>query len=164
MDPEIRTALNNQAMHELLAAASYTAMSLWCRAQDYDGFGDFFAEQAAEEREHADKIFGHLLDRGEQPTVEAVAAPRNEFGSLCDVAEHALYLEQQNTAGINDCYALALAKPDYPSQALWLWFISEQVEEEAWASKMVNLTRRAECAGSVLNLDRHISKILADDE
>lgn len=43
------------------------------------------------------------------------------------------------------------------------WFISEQVEEEAWSDKLLVKTREATCAGAMLNLDRHLATILYDD-
>jgi ferritin len=44
------------------------------------------------------------------------------------------------------------------------WFINEQVEEEAWAAELVDRVRTATCAGSLLDLDRHVEKLLADDK
>ncbi len=47
---------------------------------------------------------------------------------------------------------------DVASMPLLLEFINEQVEEEAWAGKMIALLTRADCAGAQYNLDRHIVK------
>ena len=44
------------------------------------------------------------------------------------------------------------------------WFIKEQVEEEAWTAEMVDRVQSAICAGSLLDLDRHIEKILSADK
>jgi len=43
------------------------------------------------------------------------------------------------------------------------WFIKEQVEEEAWAAELVDRVQAANCAGSLLDLDRHVEKLLADN-
>jgi ferritin len=85
------------------------------------------------------------------------------FKLLTDVAQAVYDLERANTAGIHAAYETALAEKDYPAQVLLHWFISEQVEEEAWSDKLLVKTREATCAGGLSSLDRHLSKILAGD-
>lgn len=160
----VQTELNRQANHELAAAHGYTAIAAWCEAETLPGCAAFFRRQAAEEREHADKIIAHLLDRGATPEFAAVPAPRQDFGSLLEVAQEALAKEQANTRGINAVYEAALAAKDYPAQVLMHWFIAEQVEEEKWANELVTRVRGASCAGSLVSLDRHVSRLLAPDE
>jgi ferritin len=43
------------------------------------------------------------------------------------------------------------------------WFITEQVEEENWADEMVDRVQRANCAGGLGELDRHIERYLSED-
>lgn len=162
MNQAITTALNNQANHELFSAQSYIAMAHWCEDKEFNGYGAFFTQQAAEERAHADRFFRHLLDRDVMPTLTAMDAPRCEFKSLREIAEYAQKLERHNSENIRQCYALAGEVSDFDSLPMLLSFIEEQVEEEAWASKMVTLTSRAECAGSLYSLDRHIVRELVD--
>ena len=42
------------------------------------------------------------------------------------------------------------------------WFISEQVEEENWATEMVQRTEAAGSDAGLSALDRHIERYLAD--
>lgn len=160
MIPELVALLMKQANHERYAAACYTAMAYWCEAEDYAGFAEFLHSQAKEEIEHSEKFFGHLLDRDIQPVLEALPAPRGEFKALLELAELSLHLEQANTKGIHECYRAAEEHKDAACLPLLLEFISEQVEEEAWANKMIALLRRSDCAGAIYNLDRHIVKEL----
>jgi len=162
MNPTLKSALNDQANHELFAAHSYLAMSLWCAANDYAGFAEFFEKQAEEEREHADTFLAHMLDRGVAPTLTGMDTPKAEFQSLVEIAEYAETLERRNSENINQCYDIALSIKDFACQPMLLKFIDEQVEEEAWAAKMITLTKRAECPGAAYGLDRHIIKELAD--
>jgi len=97
------------------------------------------------------------------PTLGSVAAPNVAYKSLLDVAQAAYDFERANTAGIHAAYEVALAEKDYPAQVLLHWFINEQVEEEAWADKLLVKTREAGCAGALMNLDRHLEKILAGE-
>jgi len=156
--------LNRQLNYELTAAHAYLAMSVWCGSQNLKGFAAFFSKQAGEEREHAEKLMKHVMDRSVAPGLAAIAAPKQDFKSLLEVVEKTLAMEQANTGGINAVYEAAVATRDYPAQVLMHWFIKEQVEEEAWAAELVDRVRAATCAGSLMDLDRHIEKLLGDDK
>lgn len=156
--------LNRQLNHELSAAQSYRALSLWCADQNLKGFAAFFTKQSSEEQEHADKMMAHLLDRRALPELTVINAPKQNFKSLLEVAQQAQAMEIANTQGINLVYEAALAAKDYPVQVLMHWFIKEQVEEEAWSTEMVERVQSASCAGSLSDLDRHIERLLAGDK
>jgi ferritin len=158
---QVIAELNRQLNHELAAAHAYQALSLWCSDENLTGFASFFAKQAAEEREHAGKIADHLLDRDSRPKLDGIAAPKQDFKSLLDVAQQAQVMEQANTQGINTVYEAAVAAKDYPTQVLMHWFINEQIEEEAWCTEMVQRVQAASCAGGMSDLDRHIERYLA---
>ena len=163
MSPKLITALEKQANHELLAAQAYLAMAYWCDVHHHGGFANFFHQQSAEELGHARKLLQHLADRGVVPAIGAMAAPSMAFQNLVEVAQAAFNFERTNTAGIHAAYETALAEKDYPTQVMLQWFISEQVEEEAWSDTLLVKTREATCAGAMLNLDRHLTKILTGD-
>jgi len=158
------TELNRQLNCELTAAHAYLALSVWCASRSLKGFAGFFAKQAGEEREHAEKLMKHVQDRGVAPALAAIAAPKQDFKSLLEVVEKALAMEQANIGGINAVYEAAVATKDYPAQVLMHWFIKEQVEEEAWAAELVDRVEAATCAGSLMDLDRHLEKLLGNDK
>jgi ferritin len=162
--PKVLAELNRQLNQELDAAHKYLALSLWCDDQNLQGFASFFAKQVGEEHAHAKKISDHLIDRGVLPELAAIAAPKNNFKSLLEVATHAQAMEYANTQGINAAYESALTAKDYPAQMLMQWFINEQVEEEAWCIEMVERVQGANCAGGFSDLDRHIERYLAKEE
>jgi ferritin len=164
MPAKVIAELNRQLNHELGAAQNYRALSNWCADQNLKGFAAFFAKQAAEELAHAEKMMSHLLDRRVLPELAALAAPKQNFKSLLEAAQQAQAMEIANTQGINAVYEAALAAKDYPAQVLLHWFISEQVEEEAWSTEMVERVQAASCAGSLSDLDRHIERLLAGDK
>ena len=160
---KVIAALEKQADHELLASQSYLAMSYWCDVHHHAGFASFFKKQAGEELEHANKILKHLADRDVVPKIGAVPPPLGNFKALIETAQAAFDFERANTAGIHAAYEVALAEKDYPAQVLLHWFIAEQVEEEAWSDKLLVKTRESACAGALMNLDRHLEKILGGD-
>jgi ferritin len=162
VNPTVLVELQRQLNHELSAAYAYDGLALWCEDQDFKGFARFFLKQAAEERAHARRFMDHLLDRGVLPELAPVPAPKMQFRSLMDVARQAQGMERANTAGIHAAYEAALGAKDYPAQVLLHWFVNEQVEEEDWAAEMVNRVERANCAGGVAELDRHIERYLTE--
>jgi len=157
---KVSEELNRQMNHELGASHSYLALSAWCAVRNLKGFAQHFSKQAAEEQIHAQKILKHLVDRDIAPELAALAAPKREFKTLLEIALQAQAMEHGNTQGINAVYEAALTAKDYPAQVLMHWFINEQVEEEAWASEMVDRIQSATCAGSLSDLDRHIERML----
>ena len=158
--PQVLTELQRQFNYELAAAHAYLAMAIWCDQQNLKGFAQFFSKQAAEEREHAQKIIRHILDRGESPMLASVPAPKGAWPSILDVAKQAQSMEAANTQGCNAVYAAAVATQDFPAQVLMQWFITEQVEEEAWTDELVDRVQRANCAGGMGELDRHLERHL----
>ena len=162
--PSVATELQRQLNHEWAASHSYEALALWCEDQNFKGFARFFLEQAGEEREHARRIMSHLLDRSVRPVLSPVPAPRGEFGSLMEVATQAREMERANTVGIHAAYEVAVREKDYPAQVMLQWFVTEQVEEENWADELVDRVNRAQCSGSVAELDRHIERYLSKEE
>lgn len=159
--PAVLTEIQRQMNHEWSAAHAYTALAAWCAERDLKGFAQFFHKQSGEEREHAQKFMDHLLDRGAMPELLAIPAPKTKFKSVLEAAQFAREMEQANTTGIHRAYEAALADKDYPAQVALQWFISEQVEEEAWADELVGRVEAANCAGGMSSLDRHLEKILS---
>jgi ferritin len=161
--PSVIVELQRQLNHELSAAHSYLALAAWCEEQNFKGFGHYFHKQAGEEREHAERIMKHLLDRGVLPELAQVATPKIKFMTILEIAKHAQAMEQANTVGINAAYEAALRDKDFPAQVMLQWFITEQVEEEDWADEMVDRVEKASCAGGLMDLDRHIERYLSDE-
>jgi ferritin len=156
--------LQRQLNHELGAAHAYTALAVWCVDHNLKGFGRYFYKQSGEEREHAQKLMNHLLDRGAMPELRALDAPKARFKALLEVAKHAQAMEVANTAGIHQAYEASLKAKDYPAQVFLHWFITEQVEEENWCDEMVERVAGAQAAGGLSYLDRHIERYLTEDK
>jgi ferritin len=160
--PAVVTEIQRQMNHEYGAAHAYTALAMWCDEQNLKGFARFFHKQSGEEREHAQRFADHLLDRGVLPELRELPAPKTRFKNLLEVAQHARSMEQANTQGILKTHQAAIKANDHAAQVALQWFITEQVEEEAWCDEMV---QRVEAAGSgvgLMALDRHIERFLSE--
>lgn len=55
LSKELLEALNEQMNHEYFSAHAYMAMAAYCDKESYEGFANFYIEQAKEERFHAKK-------------------------------------------------------------------------------------------------------------
>ena len=53
-------ALNDQMNHEYFAAHAYMAMAAYCDKESYEGFANFFIQQAKEERFHGQTTEVHM--------------------------------------------------------------------------------------------------------
>lgn len=164
MKSSVEAEFQRQMNYELGAAHAYTALAIWCFDKNLKGFSSFFYKQAEEEREHAQKFIDFILDRGAFPRLRELPAPKVEFGSLLEVAQQAQVMEQSNSQGVIRAYEIAMKEGDYPGQVMLHWFISEQVEEEAWTDEMVARVESANCAGGLAELDRHINRYMTSGE
>jgi ferritin len=150
--------LNRQLNHEFFASHSYLALAAWCDARHLQGLANFFRQQSAEELEHAMRVFDYLLDRGAEPEISDMRAPRATFASLVEAAGHAQNIEVSNSRGVHEAYQTALQESDYPTQVMLQWFIQEQVEEEKWAEELVAKAQMAGCSGAMFMLDHRYAK------
>jgi len=141
MDAAVRDAINEQIKSELSAAYLYMAMSAHFSNRSLEGFAHWMRLQAQEELGHAMRLFDYVLERGESVAFHAIAGPPDAFGSPLTIFEMALDHERAVTRSINELYALAVEKSDYPTQLQLQWFIAEQVEEEASSSLVIEQLR-----------------------
>jgi ferritin len=157
LSSNLQTAINDQINKELFSAYLYLGMSAWCESANLSGAAHWLKAQAAEEQGHALKFYGFVLDRGGKVTLDAIAKPEQEFGSLLDLFEQVLEHERKVTSLINALYKAALADGDYPSQIFLQWFINEQVEEEKNATMIVDTLKMVGTQGaSLFMVDRQL--------
>ena len=135
-------ALNEQIGREFAAAHQYVALGAWYEGQTFPQLAKFFYKQADEEREHAMKMVNYLLDRGQQPDIGGVEAPRTAFGDHVEPIRLALEQEQSVTVRISELFEVARATRDYTSEQFVQWFLEEQVEEEASMGDLLQVAER----------------------
>ena len=165
VNQEIQDAINAQIGREFFAAYLYLGMMTYFESRSLSGFGHWMRMQAQEEVAHAMKLVDFLLDRGGSVDLQAIDRPTVDFASPLEVMKAALAHEQKVTGTINDLYALAVSKNDYPAQVLMQWFISEQVEEEKSASEIVDqLELAAGSASALLVLDGRLGERMPEEE
>lgn len=150
LSAKMQTALNTQINKELHSAYIYLGMANYLEGQNFKGMASWMKKQASEEVEHADKIISYLQDRDGQVELEAIDKPRSEYESVLSTFEAGLAHERVVTDAIHKLVILAREEKDLATENFLSWFVSEQVEEEATFSYVVDLVRKADNAAAGL--------------
>ena len=78
---DLTKAINNHLSCEFQASHTYLAMSIWLRERDLAGFSSYMQRKSQEERGHADRLIGYLVDCDEQVELPSVDAPQRSWTS-----------------------------------------------------------------------------------
>lgn len=146
MDTEVVAGLQAQLNHERQNAQKYFYCASVFSNMAYDGFAKFFTEQGTGELEHANWISELLISKRIQPrydTLEGVVIPAD----VPELAKFALVTELQTTQALKDLYAVCEDAGDYQACSLLDKMLLEQIEEEGWATDLVDLVSRTDANG-----------------
>lgn len=134
---QVTQSLNDQVNAEIYSAYLYLAMSAQADQMGFKGFAHWLYVQFQEEMEHGLHIHRHILERGEKPSYAAIEAPMAVFSSLEDIFEKVLEHERYVTRRINHIATLAMQESDHATYQFIMWYVNEQVEEEASADDIL---------------------------
>ena len=155
----MQEAVNAHIQEEMYSSNLYLSMAAYCEYVNLKGFGHWMRVQAKEEHGHAMKLFEHLIDRGGRPQIKGIDEPPMEFKTPREVFEKTLAHEKEVTRKIHKLYETALQEKDYAAQVLLQWFISEQVEEEARATEILEkLKVLSEGSSAIYWIDKELRK------
>lgn len=158
-------ALNDQMNHEYFAAHAYMAMAAYCDKESYEGFANFFIQQAKEERFHGQKIYNYINDRGAHAEFRAVSAPKIDFASILETFKDSLSQEQEVTRRFYNLSEIARQDKDYATISFLNWFLDEQVEEEAMFETHINyLTRIGDDSNALYLYEKELGTRTFDEE
>jgi len=156
---KIQKALNNQIQAEMFSSYLYLSMSACFRNANMDGMAHWMSVQSREEYGHAMKIFGYIIERGGKVELEAMEKPQTDWASPLEGFKAAYKHEQYITGRINDLVKLAFDEGDTASIFFLQWFVTEQVEEEANASKIVAMLEMiGESKNGLFMVDHNLGK------
>ncbi len=159
MTERMEEALNKQLNAELYSAYMYLSMTAWFEAMNLDGFASWMKAQALEEVEHAMKFYNFINERGGRVRLMPIEGPPTDWDSPVDVFEAAYKHEQYVTSLINDLVNLAVEEKDHATQIFLQWFVTEQVEEEASFSSILEKLRMVgESPGPLFMMDRELGQ------
>lgn len=156
---KIEKALNAQIKAELESGYLYLSMAAYLQDQGLDGMAQWMKVQAREETGHAMKFFGYLNERGGRCLLDAVAKPKSEWTSTKEVFQDTLKHEQKVTGLIYGLVKLAEDEKDYATGVLLQWYVTEQVEEEDNAQKILQVLDRIKDSGAgIVMLDHQLGE------
>ena len=151
-------ALSDQMNFELHSAYLYMSMSACMEKAGLKGAANWLWIQTQEEIAHAVHMYQYILDRGAAPVLPVIEAPTAEFADLKEVFQQTLAHEQKVTARINNIATLAMKENDHACYQFIMWYVNEQVEEEANASDMLSkLELIGDNKGHLLSLDAELA-------
>jgi len=155
----VQDAINDQIKEELESAYLYLSMVGYFESVGLEGMAHWMTVQTQEEMSHAKKLFDHLVERGGRVTLQPLAAPQAEWASPLDAFKAAYAHEQFITERIDALAKIAAEENDRAASIALQWFVTEQVEEEASASRIVDLLQRIGGDGPALVMvDRELSQ------
>lgn len=138
MTDKVKNILDQQITEELFSAYLYLALAARLESLNFKGLANWMTVQAKEEEDHAMGFFRFLIERGEEPILQAINAPDiNKIKTIADVFAAGLEHEKHITALIHNIYVTAKAENDYPLESFIRWYIDEQVEEENNANEII---------------------------
>jgi len=150
--------LSNQFNKEMYSAYLYLSMSSYAEGEGLKGAAKWLYVQSQEEMAHAMHTYQYILDRGAQPEFTAIEAPTASFQSLTHVFEMVLAHEIAVTKRLNDVATLAMKENDHACYQFMLWYVNEQVEEEANIKDILSkLKLIGDNKGLLLGLDSNLA-------
>lgn len=129
--------LNGQINSEVYSAYLYFSMAGYFESINLKGFANWMEIQAQEELSHAHRLYSYIINKGERPKMAAIDAPPQDWSSPLDAMQDVYNHECKISEQINDSVSHALKESDHSTNTMLLWFVNEQVEEEAAADDVV---------------------------
>lgn len=158
VEKSVIDALNVHMGREFEAHLQYLSVSSWFDSEGLPELTKFFSAQAAEEHVHAMKFLTYVQDVGGPVVIPSLAAPKPTFESAEEAVAGCLEWEVAITGHIHALLDLAIEKRDHATQVFLQWFVTEQVEEVATMSELLQVTRRAGEANLLL-LEDYVARL-----
>ncbi|MBI1879263.1 MAG: ferritin [Chloroflexi bacterium] len=136
-------AINKQVVEEFTASLQYIAIALHFDTETLPELSKIFHTQATEEHGHAMKLLQYLSDAGAKAMVPATREPKNHFETAVEAVQLALNQELKVTEQINHLVDQAAQENDHLTRQFLQWFVTEQLEEVASMTDLLNVVQRA---------------------
>ena len=158
INEQLTKALSDQINAEYYSAYLYLAMSAAADGLGLKGAANWLFVQAKEEMAHGTHIYEYMLNRNAVVRFAAIACPPESFSDIKEIFEAVLSHEQKVTQGINLISTLAMKESDHACYQFMMWYVNEQVEEEANATEILDKLRLiGDDTGMLLTLDNELA-------
>ncbi len=136
--PIIQEALNQQIKLEAESSQIYLAMASWAEVEGYEGISAFLYHHSDEERLHMLKLVRFINERGGHATIPELSKPPVTYVGIKPLFQQVLDHEIHVSNEINKMVDVCLSEKDYTTHNFLQWYVSEQIEEEALARKVMD--------------------------
>ena len=158
INQNLAKALSEQVNAEYFSAYLYLSMSACAEQLGLKGAAHWLFAQAQEEMAHGTNIYQYLIERGAKPLLEEIKKPPSDFSDINQIFEMVLSHEQEVPRRINAIATMAMQEHDHASYQFILWYVTEQIEEEASASDILGKLKMIEGnKGLLLSLDKELA-------
>lgn len=155
---QLQDSLIEQLNKEYHSAYIYLGMSAYCSKEGFNGAANWFLIQYQEEVTHGMKLFKYLEDQNVDIKLPSIQAVEVNFESLLDVFQKSLEHEQTMTRNLNNLSDLAMKDKDHATYNLLQWYVTEQVEEEATVSGIIDHIKLVDGNGyGLYTIDKELS-------
>jgi len=153
----LQTAIVEQLNKEFHSAYLYLGMSAYCSNEGFNGASSWFLVQYQEEVAHGMKMFKYLEDQGASISLPDIKGVKVKYKSLLDVFKKSLAHEQLMTKNLNNLSDIAMKEKDHATYNLLQWYVTEQVEEEATVSEIIdNITLVGDNGYGLYTIDKEL--------
>lgn len=135
---KIEDKLNEQIEKEGYSSNLYLAMAIWAETNGYAGIAGWLYAQAEEEKMHMLKFIHYINERGGHAIISAFDQPPKDQKGVKSLFDAVFKHEQYISESINQIVAATIAESDYTTQSWLQWFVTEQIEEEAQVSEILD--------------------------
>ena len=159
LSKKMENALNEQINAEWYSSYLYLSMAVYFESMNLKGFANWMHVQAHEEWDHGMKFLHYMQERGNPVSMKAIAKPQIAWKSALAVFQDSLKHEQKVTGLINRLSKMAKTEKDAATEIFLQWFISEQVEEEASVTEIIEKLKMAGDKGpGLMIVDRDLAQ------
>jgi ferritin len=134
---EMNERLNAQIAEELSSAYIYLGMSTWAEEKSLHHLANWMSLQAKEEFSHAKKFWDFIIETGGSVKFAEIPKARTDYADVESLIKTTIGHEEYITKKITTIMDFAQETKDYVTIGILMWFIKEQVEEEANAKELL---------------------------
>ena len=158
LSEKMTKALSDQVNAEYYSAYLYLVMSASADKMGLKGAAKWLMVQAQEEMAHGTHMLEYILVRGAVPIFAPIEQPTVSFDSADEIFKEVLSHEQKVTQRINALTSLAMQESDHAAYQFMMWYVNEQVEEEANVTQILDKLRLiGDDKGLLLTLENELT-------
>ena len=158
LSEKLTKALSDQVNAEYYSAYLYLAMSAAANKMGLKGIANWLFVQAQEEMAHGTRMYQYILERCAAPAFAAIEKPPAAYAGLEEIFKAVLDHEKKVTKALNAIATLAMQESDHACYQFMMWYVNEQVEEEANATDTLDKLRLiGDNTSALITLDNELA-------